>query len=346
MATKSTKSKSTKSKSTKKSNTNNKKNNNNNRNTKHKTYKVIKLLSNIKNANEFYKKLSTDEKNVLSHYKGFGYVNMNSYLYNKNIIKDLYISDYVFKTDLQNLYSNNTKNLFNYKNIILSDIPKFVEFYINNVIIKKINILDSIFKKSNIPKLIGSERLFRGSRGHTGTNEKSKIGDEIIFKNFLSTSTEKEVSMNFTQYDTKKNKTMCCMYVLTNLKDIPYIYIPWNIKKNLKKEFINTSNIDEFEYLLPRNLKFKIINITNGINGAFNKLTFEQLDFLMQNKKLNNLNHMNNTDVNDIIDKMYKKIKCIHLEFVEQISVTELPNYVYNKDINLHIDKLDDESKD
>ena len=303
---------------------------------KKKTYKVIKMLSNIKKFQEFYKKLNLEEKDTIKDYKGIGYKIINDYLYNGNTIKQLYFNEHLFKSRIQSQFSKNTKELFSFKNIDVTNIPKFVEFYINNIIIKKINILDSLFENKDIPRLDGTEILFRGTNGHTGTTDKSKVGDEIIFKNFLSSSTEKEVSMNFTSF--KPNKDICCMYILSGLKNLPYIYIPFYNEK-IDKILIHNSSFDEFEYLLPRNLKFKITGISKGIKNmvnefnSFKKLTFEQLEKFIKNK---NLDKMNNSDIEIIIDKIFNKVKFIHLEYIEQIPLMKIPNYVYNENLNLH----------
>ena len=311
--------------------------------TYNKTYKLIKMFTNIKQFNEFYKKLNAEEKDALQNYKQFGYIILNQYLYNETI-KNLKFNDLLFNNSIKKHFSNNTKDLFSFKNIDISNIPKFVEFYVNKNIINKINVIDKIFTKDDISKLNGSEILFRGTRGHTGTTDKSKIGDEVIFKNFLSSSTEKEVSMNFSSYADKKD--ICCMYVLSGLKNIPYIYLPWSIQGKLKKILINNSEYDEFEYLLPRNLKFKITNITKGIKDSnFNslkKLTFEQLENLLKKK---NLDKMNNTDIENIIEKIFNKIKFIHLEYIEQLPIVQVQPYIYSDKLHLQFNKNFDVQK-
>lgn len=310
---------------------------------KQKTYKIVKMLSNIKKFNNFYKNLSKEKKDVIKNYKGIGYVNINQYLYKNNKIDNLTINKYLYDSKIKNFFTTNTRELFDYKNISIEKIPKFVEFYINKNIIDKINILDSIFTEKNISKLDGSEILFRGSRGHSITNEKNKVGDEIIIKNFCSSSSENEISMYFTNLWSSNLKNICCLYVISGLKNIPYIFIPWNIEKQLIKQHISIVEQDEFEYLLPRNLKFKISKISKGFDNDskilnLNKITFEKFDKMLNGKSLNN---MNNNDIQSIIDKLYKKINVYHLEFIEQIPIKPLEPYIYKQNINLHFQSND-----
>jgi len=317
---------------------------------KKKTYKIIKMLSNLKNFKNIYKKFNKEEKDTLVSYKQNGYRALNEYLYNNNTIKTLTFDKYFYLSNIKSGFSNNTKDLFDYKNIDITNIPKFVEFYVNNIIIKKINIIDSIFTNKDIPKLDGSELLYRGKSRHTGTTDKSKIGDEIVFKNFLSTSTEEENSLNFiSSYSKKVNKDkkdICCMYVISGCKNVPYIYLPWSINAKFEKLLVVESTYDEFEYLLPRNLKFKITNITKGIKDektdSFKKLTFEQLENLIKKK---NLNKINNNDIDMIIEKIFNKIKFIHLEYVEQLPTIKIPTYIYDEKLTLHFPNIDKNNK-
>ena len=119
-----------------------------------------------------------------------------------------------FGNTIKNLYSNNTKQLFNYKNINIEKLPKYVELYINKFVVSKINILDKLFTIKDIPKFNGNELLFRGTQGETNTSIKSKVGDEFIFNSFTSTSTNKDVSRNFMSGKSDSNNVLCCLYIL------------------------------------------------------------------------------------------------------------------------------------
>ena len=319
---------------------------------------LIKMLSNIIKFKEFYKKLSKADKDVLSFYKqpshSVGYNHINKYLYNNNTLDDLDLNDIIdyYNINKNKLFTNNTQNIFDINKIDMTKISKFVEYYINKNIVNNINNIDKLFMNKNIPKIDGIDVLYRGTQGDTQTSKKSKIGDEIIFKNFLSTSTKMDNATSFSNnFFNKKSKVKynCCIYILYNVKNIPFIYLPWNIKQNksLDNFKINMISSDEFEYLLPRNLKFKIINITYDVKPYeynLNKLKFKDLGEFVDKKNIkkdvNDDKNINNIDYDLIKEKIFKKIKIYHLEFIEQLPITEMPQYVYSNKINLHIDKI------
>ena len=253
-------------------------------------------------------------------------------MYNNNNIKELKIDEWSFGNYIKNLYSNNTKQLFNYKNINIEKLPKYVELYINKFVVNKINIIDKLFTHKDILKLTGNELLFRGTTGETNTSIKSKVGDELIFNSFISSSSNKDVSRNFIHGKPTSNNMLCCYYMLYGLKDVPYIYIPWNsINKKKMKTSISESLYEEFEYLLPRNLKFKIKKIDNifdDIVSYSSPITFEKLNKIL--KKTKN---------SDLYKKINSKIKVYHLDFIEQLPVEPIPEYVYNPKINLRFEK-------
>jgi len=300
------------------------------------TKKVLKTYTNIKNFKKFYKNISKIEKDTIIFYKGVGYYHINKYLYNNNKINELNINEWDFSDIVNKLYSNNTKHLFNFKNINIKDLPKYIELYVNNTIIKNITILDKLFINKDMPKLTGNEILFRGTRGDSYTTLKSKIGDTLIFNSFTSSSTNIDVSKGFMANKINKNKVKCCLYVLNGLKDIPYIYIPWfQIQKKQMKAKISTSIGDEFEYLLPRNLKFKIKKIETIVDDTIsylNPTTFETLNKIIKKTKTKN---------NNIFKKINNKIKIYHLDFVEHLPVEPVEPYKYNSSIKLHINNIE-----
>jgi len=294
------------------------------------TKKVLTTFSNIKNFNKFYKNISKIEKDTLQFYKGIGYIDINKYLYNNNKLNELFINKWKFSNTIEKLYSNNTKHLFNFKNINIEKLPRYIELYVNNKIIKNITILDKLFINKDISKLNGKEVLFRGTTENTYTTPKSKIGDTVIFNSFTSSSTNIDVSKKFMGNKINKNKVICCLYVLYGLKDIPYIYVPFfTIQKKQMKSKISLSIYDEFEYLLPRNLKFKIKKIETILDDTIsnvNPTTFEKLNKIIKTTKNNNIFKI----IND-------KIKIYHLDFVEHLPVETVKPYKYETSLKLHI---------
>jgi hypothetical protein len=302
------------------------------------TTKILQTYDNIKKFKTFYKTISKIDKQTIIDYKGTNYISINQYLYNNNKIKELYIEEWPFGNTIKDMFSNNTKELFDYKNIKIENIPKYVELYVNKYIINKINILDKIFTNKEISKLTGNEILYRGTTGNTNTSIKCKIGDTLIFNAFSSTSTNFGTSRQFIGNlfkNKNKNYVHCCLYILYGLKDVPYIYVPSQdiINKNIKSK-ISKSLYDEFEYLLPRNLKFRIKKIDNMIDTQLsysNPLKFENLNKIIKHTKHN-----------DIYKKINSKIKVYHIEFIEQLPILPLAEYTYDSKINIHFTKMND----
>jgi len=217
----------------------------------------------------------------------------------------------------------------------------------NDVIINSINTIDKLFNNEYINTLKGDEILYRGDNGDIINNNNIHIGEDVVFKNFISSSIDKKIPLNFIKTISLKNNNnnnICCLYMLYKLQSIPYIYIP---RESIGRQIINTklqiSNyFEEFEYLLPRNLKFKLINITyenKVILQPKKNLKFKQLNTLTKKINIKHLenNNLDNHDYNIISHKIYRtnNIKIYHLEFIEQLPITKIEPYVYNNDIEI-----------
>lgn len=314
-----------------------------------KTKKMIDMLLNLKQFKTFYKKLKKDEKLALQDYKRAGYIEINSYLYSGNKFNDFYIGKY-FMEDIKKYFSKNTVDLVDIKSINPSNIKKYVELYVNKLVVERINTIDSLFKLPDTPKLTGKEVLYRGVRENM-LKSSYRVGSEVTFKNFLSTSIEQTISEFFiASYKTRIPDKLCCLYVLHNLKDVPFIYLPWEIKtaSKLNKKYIWQSSHDEHEYLLPRNLKFKVIkkeytDFLSNDNITFKTLTFEKLSRLIKMHDLDitmskeYIKNMTAEDFQKLYDKLNRKIITIHLEYIGQEEIKPIPPFVYTSNINLHI---------
>ena len=71
--------------------------------------KILKTYSNLKTFTQFYKNISSIEKQTIIGYKKFDYISINKYLYNHNNIKEFNIDELDFDVNIKSLYSNNTK---------------------------------------------------------------------------------------------------------------------------------------------------------------------------------------------------------------------------------------------
>jgi hypothetical protein len=98
-----------------------------------------------------------------------------------------------------------------------------------------------------------------------------EVGDTYTFSNFISTSTSRYIAELYANSPVRGRNTEKCVFVFDKLVNIPYLYMPndnmtdlFTHKTNTLSALIREQPIenDFFEYVLPRNLKFKITKIT------------------------------------------------------------------------------------
>ena len=315
---------------------------------KNDTNKVVKMYLNIKKFKHFYKNLTASERKIIDFYKRWGYQNMNRFLYSGYKLETLFFPDYMgfFQEDQRKYIPKYLQKFMNYKTkkFIPKYIPEFITLFMNNEIINRVYEMDKLYTKPDTPKFEGTEILYRGTNGAIVTDKNTKIGDELIFKNYTSTSSNKKVALSFSNLKTSDDNHSCCLFILYNMKNIPYIYLPWDDvykHKNINNSDIKYADDDEFEYLLPRNLKFEIINITIGLpvnnTKSYANKKFKEINKTMKQIQMSHLekNNLSNKDYKMIIPDLFKDIKVYHLKFIEQLEIEKFPEYVYNKDIEI-----------
>ena len=313
---------------------------------KYDTDKVVKMYLNITKFKKFYKNLTIEERNVIDNYKRWGYENLNRFLYSGYKLDKLIFPDYMgfFQEDQKPTIPKYILKYMNYKTKDFINKPEFITTFMNKLIINRISEIDKLFTKPHIPKLYGTEFLYRGTNGNIITDENTKIGDELVFKNYTSSTISRSVALNFTNIKTTNINNACCLFILTGLKNIPYIYLPWfevYKNKNIADSHIINADDDEAEYLLPRNLKFKITNITTGLpldnTKAYANKTFKQIGKTIKLMNTTRLaqNSLTNEDYLMLIPELFKDIKVYHLLFVEQLENESFPQYVYKGDIEI-----------
>ena len=128
------------------------------------------------------------------------------------------------------------------------------------------------------------------------------------------------------------------------MKNVPYFYLPWPEvykHKNINNSPIIYADDDEFEYVLPRNLKFKIFNITTQLpvdntKSHANK-KFKEINKTMKQIEKTHLekNSLTDKDYKMIIPDLFKDVKVYHLKFIEQLEIEPFPKYVYKEDIKI-----------
>ena len=304
------------------------------------------MYLNIKKFKQFYKNLNASERNIIDFYKRWGYQNMNRFLYSGYKLEILWFPDYMgfFQEDQRKYIPKYLQKYMNYKTKKFINEPEFITLFMNNEIINRVYEMDKLYTKPDTPKLNGTEILYRATEGEVLTNKNTKIGDELIFKNYTSASSNKKVALSFSNLKTSDDNHSCCLFILYNMKNIPYIYLPWDVvykHKNINNSDIKYADDDEFEYLLPRNLKFEIINITIGLpvnnTKSYANKKFKQINKTMKQIQMSHLekNSLSNKDYKMVIPELFKDIKVYHLKFIEQLEIAKFPEYVYNKDIEI-----------
>jgi len=315
---------------------------------KNDTNKIVKMYLNIQKFKNFYKNLNASERKIIDFYKRWGYQNMNRFLYSGYKLETLFFPDDMgfFQEDQRKYIPKYLQKFMNYKTkkFIPKYIPEFITLFMNNEIINRVYEMDKLYTKPDTPKFEGTEILYRGTNGAIVTDKNTKIGDELIFKNYTSASSNKKVALSFSNLKTSDDNHSCCLFILYNMKNIPYIYLPWDDvykHKNINNSDIKYADDDEFEYLLPRNLKFEIINITIGLpvnnTKSYANKKFKEINKTMKQIQMSHLekNSLSNKDYKMVIPELFKDIKVYHLKFIEQLEIEKFPEYVYNKDIEI-----------
>ena len=293
--------------------------------------RVSKIAKLIPLFTKFYNKFSNDELIALKYYKGSGSYWQTQFLTNETKPREIYFpfSSYQENTFRKDIYGSTYNKYPMLNSFDIKDIPNYIK-YNYEARIKILNDLDSIYNKPDCPRLSGDEILFRGMTLPISF-KKYKAGDTIMFKNFISTTADRNVSERFSGGDV--------LFVLQELTNIPFLYMPNSkINKNTGVDYTKTmsKNIpfyDFSEYTLPRNLEFKINKIENGfvspeqvswVSWSRNKnnktmSTFSKLNKLLKNKGI--IDATNNTSGNiedTIIEKeIFPRIKIYYCSFTK-----------------------------
>jgi hypothetical protein len=199
------------------------------------------------------------------------------------------------------------------KSFDIKELPKYIETSYK-ARITLLNSLDKIYDNPECPRLTGDEILFRGMEMNS-LIKKLKVGDTYLFKNFISTTVDKQIAENYSYGD--------CLFVLIGLKDIPFIYMPNNKaygKQDFSKFIMAQQPFNDFsEYTLPRNLEFKLERIEKKpLNNPErfdikNTNTFEKLQKVL--KKQGYLDSKQNNNITEETNLITKPSKA---ELIEQ----------------------------
>lgn len=269
---------------------------------------------------KFYNTLTEEELGGLIYYKGRGSFQMNGYLYNNGFKEE----DIPFIFD-ETLKIASQEKCPEFKRPSIDRLYDYVKYYLD-LRLNYINVLDDIFNKLKCPKLTGKEKLYRGiSIEKSNPIFKLKKGDKYTFPTFLPTSLNKGIAENFSgamvikRFKSEKNKKMgYIIFKISNPKDIPYLYIPViRLKKN--KEFKELKKIsfayELFEYLLPRNLEFEILNVEDSNVSRMSEKTHEELIKIFG---LDKSNGDNGDDFKNKYDMIFGKVKVIECKIINR----------------------------
>lgn len=230
---------------------------------------------------KFYGKCSEEELNALKYYKSVGVYFMTAYLLNEKLPDNLKQIPF---PKFQYNYVNTCLNIKtpNDTDIPISNVKEYIEDYIN-LQIKQIRIMDGLFAKKDITKLNEQIILYRGME--CNGKDTMKVNDTFTFKNFISTSLDRTISEMFlSSYNVYTGKHKC-LFVLKNLKDIPYLYLQpymgtFQVKPTAMLETVSPE-YEMFEYILPRGIQVKITDVKEeyATDNLFNwMLSYDKLD--------------------------------------------------------------------
>ena len=238
--------------------------------------RVQAILDILPAFTKFYDKLSHNELAAIKYYKGFGSYFQSNLLAVKpakpakpakpDEKKKFYVpfnygEEISLRRDVFGIVSDTS--LYFQPSLDIKEFGKYIDTSYS-ARIDLLNHLDKIFSRPDCPKMSGQEILFRGMQGNEAI-KKLKVGDKYLFQNFISTTIDKKIAERFTGAWGGGHR---CVFVLMNMKDIPFIYMP-NSKlgdTSIKySTFMKAKNLfqDLSEYTLPRNLEFTIERIEN-----------------------------------------------------------------------------------
>ena len=259
----------------------------------HEIERVDKIVTLIPKFIKFYNKFTKDDLLALKYYKGQGSFFQTILLTNEKKPREIHFPFPIFQEESfrRDVYSYGNTIYPMLKSFDIKDTPTYIE---NNyrARLNILNNLDKIYNKVDCPKLSGDEILFRGME-LPASWKKYKEGDTFTFKNFISTTADRNIAERFSSHDS--------MFILQGIKDIPFLYMPQNkFMDTTPLEYTKEMNKllpyhDLSEYTLPRHLEFKIDKIEDGFispqqargwsnKSNKNRLNFQKLDKLLSKK--------------------------------------------------------------
>jgi len=254
---------------------------------KHSAFRLVKAKRDTVIAySEFYNSLKPTEKTALQYYKHAGYHPMNTFLRshgNEVFEPEIFITgmhDNIpiskgaeYKAEYAKLSPKTT----------LQDYSAFVYKYFIKIAMDSIRALDAVFARPNIPRIHGkgsspivlySGTSFLGSRNF-------KVGDTITMPDYRSTSFSPRVSVSFMGGYGPDS----VLFVMRGLQGQPYVYLDWDAVRKGTMTGLKASDMgDEFEYVLPRGMKFRVVKA--GFSSEYGKYISQDMISRQLDEKL------------------------------------------------------------
>lgn len=282
-----------------------------------------------------YEKLSEKQYEALLLYKFNGYSLINKFLrgsnaitYNINRISTMIYTTKSKKDDkaLEKFYKEGGKQS-------LTEFYDFIKKYGPGRLIELIGCIDSIFKKPRWPKvgnLTNIHTLYKGGAVPSYMYNKL-VGQEITFSEYMSTSFSINTAMNFYKGSAfgsimGSENVKPVFYVFKKCEKVPFIFLDWKAVDTHKLEGLKFDMGDEYEFLLPRGCKFKLVK-KSTIAQFINDYQDDKTRAYMLNNYYNN--------VRDLTPEFFKlpevkeklsipDIMVMELEFMEWIKPTPI----------------------
>lgn len=256
---------------------------------KHSIIRMVKAKRDtVQSYAEFFNSLKPRQKSTLQYYKHAGYVPINAYLRYKpsrfnnepEYKPEIHISK--FGPNIPNSMAKQYRE--DYKTLTaktsLQEFGTFVYKYFVKTVMDSIRDLDAIFAHPKVPKiqtnLYSKDSrvvLYRGVDSIPGIRSR-KPGDMITMDDFISTSFNPRVSIRFMGIG--MNSPDSVLFVMRGLQGQPYIFLDWGAVAAGKMTGLKATDYgDEYEYLLPRGLTFRVVRA--GFSSEYTKYLNESI---------------------------------------------------------------------
>lgn len=271
-----------------------------------------------------YEKLSEKQYEALKLYKFNGYILINKFLRAGNPITYTinYIGQVIHTTSSKKDDKALEKFLKDGGKQSLTEFYNFIQKFGPGRLIELIEHIDSIFRKPTWPKignLTNIHTLYKGSAvPHHMYNK--LVGQEITFREYVSTSFSINTAMKFYKGSAFSSimgseNVKPVFYIFKKCEKVPFIFLDWTAVESHKLEGLKFQRGDEYELLLPRGCKFKLVK-KSTIAQFINDYQDEQIRVDMLNNYYNN--------VRDLTPEFFKLPEVKEMLSIPDIMVMEL----------------------